>query len=73
MKNQSEHKLYKELKREVVHKEWLVKNLPKSKQARDNQKRILQLCISPLQTSLIIMYKDDCVVDTMTDWHSEAL
>ena len=43
MKNQSEHKLYKELKREVVHKEWLLKNLPKSKQARNNQKRILQL------------------------------
>ena len=43
MKNSSEHKLYKELKREVVHKEWLLKNLPKSKQARDNQKRILQL------------------------------
>jgi len=43
MKNQSELKLYKELKREVVHKEWLLKNLPKSKQASDNQKRILQL------------------------------
>tara|TARA_R110002126_G_scaffold62666_1_gene161241 strand:- start:891 stop:1085 length:195 start_codon:yes stop_codon:yes gene_type:complete len=43
MKKQSEHKFYKELKREVVHKEWLLKNLPKSKQARDNQKRILQL------------------------------
>jgi hypothetical protein len=43
MKNQSEHKLYKELKREVVHKEWLLKNLPKSKQERDNHKRIVQL------------------------------
>ena len=43
MKNPSQHKLYKELKREVLHKEWLLKNLPKSKQARDNQKRILQL------------------------------
>jgi len=41
IKNQSKHKLYKELKREVVHKEWLLKNLPKSKEARDNQKRIL--------------------------------
>lgn len=43
MKNPSEHKLYKQLKREVVHKEWLLKNLPNSKQARNNQKRILQL------------------------------
>ena len=43
MKKQSEHKLYKELKREVIHKEWLLKNLPKSKQVRNNQKRILQL------------------------------
>ena len=43
MKNPSEHKLYKQLKREVVHKEWLLKNLPHSKQARNNQKRILQL------------------------------
>jgi len=43
MKKQSEHKLYKELKREVIHKEWLLKNLPNSKQARNNQKRILQL------------------------------
>ena len=43
MKSSSEHKLCKQLKREVVHKEWLLKNLPKSKQARDNQKRILQL------------------------------
>jgi len=43
MKNPSEHKLYKQLKREVVHKEWLLKNLPNSKQARANQKRILQL------------------------------
>ena len=34
MKNQSELKLYKELKREVVHKEWLLKNLPKSKQVK---------------------------------------
>ena len=33
MKKQSEYKLYKELKREVVHKEWLLKNLPKSKTA----------------------------------------
>ena len=43
MKKQSEHKLYKELKREVIHKEWLLKNLPKSKQVRNNQKRILKL------------------------------
>ena len=43
MKNQSLHKLYKQLKREVVHKEWLVKNLPKSKQVRENQKQILKL------------------------------
>ena len=43
MKNQIEHKLYKQLKHEVVHKEWLLKNLPNSKQARNNQKRILQL------------------------------
>jgi len=43
MKNQSELKLYKELRREVVHKEWLLKNLPKSKQVRNNQKPILQL------------------------------
>jgi len=43
MKNPSEHKLYKQLKREVIHKEWLLKNLPNSKQARNNQKRILQL------------------------------
>lgn len=43
MKNQCEHKLYKELKREVVHKEWLLKNLPNSKQASNNQKRIFQL------------------------------
>ena len=43
MKKQSEHKLYKQLKREVVHKEWLLKNLPNSKQARNNQKLILQL------------------------------
>jgi len=43
MKNPSEHKLYIELKREVLHKEWLLKNLPNSKQARNNQKRILQL------------------------------
>ena len=43
MKKQSEHKLYKELKREVVHKEWLAKNLPKSNQVKDNQKQILKL------------------------------
>ena len=53
MKKQCEHKLYKELKREVVHKEWLLKNLPKSKQARANQKRILKLLtkIKKLYTS----------------------
>ena len=43
MKNQSLHTLYRQLKREVVHKEWLVKNLPKSKQVRENQKQILKL------------------------------
>ena len=43
MKKQSEHKLYKELKREIIHKEWLLKNLPESQQVRNNQKRILQL------------------------------
>ena len=43
MKNPSEYKLDKQLKREVIHKEWLMKNLPNSKQAKNNQKRILQL------------------------------
>ena len=43
MKKQSEHKLYTQLKREVIHKEWLLKNLSKSKQVRNNQKLILQL------------------------------
>ena len=39
----SKHKLSKELKRAERHKEWLGKNLPKSKQVRENQKQILRL------------------------------
>ena len=40
---QSKHKLSKELKRAEQHKDWLGKNLPKSKQVRENQKHILEL------------------------------
>ena len=40
---QSKHKLSKELKIAERHKNWLDKNLPKSKQVRENQKHILEL------------------------------
>lgn len=39
----SKHKLLKELKRAERHKEWLRKNLPKTKMEKENQKQILKL------------------------------
>ena len=42
----SKHKLEKELKRAERHKEWLRKNLPKTKMEKDNQKQILKLIIA---------------------------
>ena len=38
----SKHKLEKELKRAVRHKEWLRKNLPNTKMERENQKLLFQ-------------------------------
>lgn len=39
----SKHKLSKQLDRELKHRVWLRKNIPKSKEAKENQKRILKL------------------------------
>lgn len=39
----SKHKLQKELKRAERHKNWLRKNLPKTKMENDNQKKLLKL------------------------------
>lgn len=41
--NTSKHKLTEQLNRELKHKEWVKKNLPNSKAAKDNQKKILKL------------------------------
>ena len=43
MRQVSEHKMSKELKRAERHKERLKKNLPNSTQQRNNQKEILKL------------------------------
>jgi hypothetical protein len=43
MKQVSEHKMSKELKRAERHKEWLRKNLPNTKMEKDNQKKLLVL------------------------------
>ena len=43
MKQVSEHKISKELKRAERHKEWLRKNLPNTKMEKDNQKQIFKL------------------------------
>jgi uncharacterized protein YeeX (DUF496 family) len=51
---QSKHKLSKELKRAERHKNWLGKNLPKSKQVRENQKQILALYTAIKCDSLLL-------------------
>ena len=43
MKQVSEHKMSKELKRAERHKERLRKNLPNTKMEKDNQKKLLVL------------------------------
>jgi len=39
----SKHKLKKELKRAERHKNWLRKNLPKTKMEKENQKQIFKV------------------------------
>ena len=43
MKQVSEHKMSKELKRAERHKEWLRKNLPNTKVEKENKKELLKL------------------------------
>ena len=39
----SKHKLTKQLNRELKHRDWMRKNIPNSKETKENQKRILKL------------------------------